>query len=191
VNGGATDIGPVADSNGAAVDFSQASLTSGILKLPPTISAHWPSSIPVDPRSNTVDLPAPSAISGSTSVHFCVMQGTSNGSKGGATLSFSHPDLQPISGDSAFSFETTTAGFSNAVHRVQVSTSDAHKFLTESYVLVRTLPAYPDATSHCDSDPSNPFEIQPLEGESATIKVVPYGLTRTLVLPTIDLGHHK
>ena len=185
---------PIATDNSsppAPIDFDTASLTSGILKLPPKISAHWPSTIPVDPRSNTVDLPAPSAISGAASIHFCVMQGTSSGSKGGTTLSFAHPDLQPISGDSAFSLERTVAEFSSSVNRIQVSTSDAHKFLTDSYVLVRTLPAYRGATSHCDSDPSNPFEIQPLDGESATIKVAPYGLTRTLVLPTIDLGHHK
>ena len=162
------------------------------MKLPPKISANWPSTIPVDPRLNKVDLPPPSSISGSaTSVHFCVMQGSPGGSKSGTTLSFKNQDLEPISGDSAFSLDLTAAGFSNAVQHVQVSTSDNHKFLTDSYVLVRTLPSYPDAISHCDSDSSNPFEIQPIGGEAAIMKISPYGLTRTLDLPTIDLGHHR
>jgi uncharacterized repeat protein (TIGR02543 family) len=190
---GTADIGPTAtDSNGSSVNFTPESLTSGTLKLPPKISANWPSTIPVDPRLNKVDLPPPSSISGSaTSVHFCVMQGSPGGSKSGTTLSFKNQDLEPISGDSAFSLDLTAAGFSNAVQHVQVSTSDIHKFLTDSYVLVRTLPSYPDAISHCDSDPSNPFEIQPIAGEAAIMKISPYGLTRTLHLPTIDLGHHR
>jgi Listeria-Bacteroides repeat domain (List_Bact_rpt) len=185
---------PIATDNSsppASIDFDSASLTSAILKLPPRISAHWPSTIPVDPRSNTVDLPAPSAISGAASIHFCVMQATSTGSKGGASLSFAHPGLEPISGDSAFFIEMPATDFSSSVHRLKVSTSDPRKFLTDSYVLVRTVPFYSGATSYCDSDPSNPFVIQPVDGESATIKIAPYGLSRTLELPTIDLGHHK
>jgi hypothetical protein len=200
-------IGPVALDNatGTNIDFDQASLTSGVLKLPALVSATWPKVLPVDPRLDHLEFPTLGSIQGSSSsIRVCIMQGraedwsqTANnrngnlnqiGTRSGTILGFGTSGANPLG---LYSQEMSSSSFSESIHQIRATTSDTQKFITDSFILVRTLPSYAGAPWRCEVDPDHPFEIQPIAGEAAIIKISPYGLTRTLHLPTIDLGHHR
>ena len=181
-------------------------LTSPILMLPSRPGVNLPSTVLVDPQTGQVQLTGIPTLSGAGMPQFCFFEndsssiaGTSYGTvNANQNLTFYSPYANPANTDTnSTTFHSvwdSQANLQQILNNLYIKSLSPSIFSGTRYILIRTAPTLsPGFITDCTgfgAPVAFNGDLQPTTSDIYLLKIVPYDLSRTLVQPKTDLGHH-